>query len=217
MSQNRLPHPQPDACLIQSRKAKFKGGTVIAEDVWSRKEHQRRLANPDLYRPISCGNCGKQELHVHDYPERRPRGMFLVAAVRVVRFICAAADCRATWRVLPAWLARHLWWTWKAVEEATQEPTAAQATVGETMVAQPSVQTERRWLGRLASSARQAVALLSSRGAEVLRAVGEATGLNANRQELVEAYRDIVGVASWQRLAAVAAVLDRLERGVRLM
>jgi hypothetical protein len=217
MSQKRLPPPQPEQCLIQSRKAKFKGGTVIAEDVWTREEHRRRLANPCLYRPENCGKCGRRVLHVHDYPERHPRGIFLVAAVRVVRFICAAADCGATWRVLPAWMARHLWWTWKAVEEVTQVPTSARATVVQTMVSPPSVQTERRWLGRLASSARQAVALMGSRGAEVLRGVAQATGLNATRQGLVNAYRDIAWVAPGQRLGAVAAVLDRLERGVRLM
>lgn len=215
MSQNRLPPPQTDQCLVQSRKSRYKGGTLIAEDVWTREEHQRRLANPDLYRPKSCGNCGEKVIHVHDYPERRPRGLLLVAAVRVVRFICAAADCGATWRVLPAWIARHLWWTWQAVEATTQWPTSAQPSV--TLVVEPSKQTVERWLGRLASSARQAVVLMGSRGAEVLRAVAEATGLDARRQELVGFYRDIVAVPDGQRLGAVAPVLDRLERGIRLM
>jgi len=215
MSQNRLPPPQPDDRLIRSRKSKYKGGTLIAEEVGTREEHQRRLANPDLYRPKGCGNCGGQVLHVHDYPERRPLGMVLTAAIRLVRFICANAACRSTWRILPAFLARHLWWTWEAVEAITQGPVSAQPSV--TQVVKPSRQTVGRWLGRLASSARQAVVLMGSRGAEVLRAVAEATGLDASRRVLVDVYADTVAVPPGHRLGAVAAVLDRLERGIRLV
>jgi hypothetical protein len=217
MSQNRLPHPQPDECLIQSRKSRYKGGTLIAEDVWTREEHQRRLSNPDLYRPRSCGHCGKRVLHVHDYPERHPLGLLLLVVVRVIRFICANEECKATWRVLPGFLARHLWWAWRPIEQATMDPSPGQRPAGGVDAVSPPAQTERRWLRRLASSARQAVVLMGSRGAEALRAVAAATGLNATRQELVEVYRDIVGVVPGQRLGAVAAVLDRLERGIRLM
>jgi hypothetical protein len=217
MSQNRLPHPQPDECLIQSRKAKFKGGTVIAEDVVSLQEHRKRLSDPDGYRPEACGNCGHRVLHVHDYPERHPLGLLLLVVVRVIRFICANEECKATWRVLPGFLARHLWWAWRPIEQATMDPSPGQRPVGGVDAVSPPAQTERRWLGRLASSARQAVVLMGSRGAEVLRAVAEGSGLNATRQELVDVYRDIVGVVAGQRLGAVAAVLDRLERGIRLM
>jgi hypothetical protein len=41
MSQNRLPPPQPEACLISSRASRYKGGTRIAEDLWSVEEHVR--------------------------------------------------------------------------------------------------------------------------------------------------------------------------------
>lgn len=217
MSQKRLPPPQPEDCLIRSRKSKYKGGTVIAEDVWTLEEHHQRLSDPDGYRPQVCGNCGHRVLHVHDYPERHPLGLLLLAMVRVVRFICANEDCRATWRVLPGFLARHLWWAWRPIEQATMDSSPGQRSLRGVDTASPVAQTVRRWLGRLALSARQAVVLMGSRGAETLRAVAEATGLNATRYQLVEVYGDIVAVPQGQRLGAVAAVLDRLERGIRLM
>jgi hypothetical protein len=217
MSQKRLPPPQPDNCLIQSRKSKYKGGTLIAEDVLTLEEHCKRLCDPDGYRPKSCDRCGHGVLHIHDYPERRPLGLALTAAVRLVRFICASATCRATCRVLPAFLARHLWWTWGTVERATREVVSAKDESSSPSVTKPPAQTVRRWLGRLESSARQAVVLMGSRGAEVVRAVAETAGLVDTRRSLVDAYRRITGIAQGHGLGAVAAVLDRLERGIRLM
>lgn len=215
MSQERLPSPQPDDCLIQSRKSRFKGGTLIAEEVWTPEEHQRRIRDPDGYRPCACGSCGSTELHVHDYLERKPLGLARVAVVRVVRFICVNPDCRATWRVLPAWLARHLWWTWSSVEQAVN--TNREASKAAAVCATPPERTEQRWLKRLASSARQAVVLMVSRGVELVRVVGEAVGLQATRRSLVDSYGGIVEVPLGHVFGAVAAVLDRLERGVRLM
>jgi hypothetical protein len=192
-----------NAC--QSRRAKFKGGTVIAEDVVSLQEHRKRHSDPDGYRPETCGNCGHWVLHVHGYSELHPLGLLSLAMVRVIRFICVNEDCKATWRVLPGFLARHLRWAWRPIEQATMDLSAAQRPVGGVDAVSPPAQTVRRWLGRLASSARQAVVLLCSRGAETLQAVGAAVGQNATRQELVEVYRDIVAVPHGHRLGAVAA------------
>lgn len=58
MSRDRLPLSQPDPCLTSSRKSRYKGGTIIAEDVWSVEEHRRRVAAPDAYRPPACLACG---------------------------------------------------------------------------------------------------------------------------------------------------------------
>jgi hypothetical protein len=215
MSQKRLPSPQPDDCLIHSRKSRFKGGTIIAEEVWTVEEHLQRMRDPDGYRPCACGNCGNTALHVHDYLERKPLGFAWMAVVRVVRFICANPDCRATWRILPAWLARHLWWTWSSVEQAVI--TSTEESKATAVAATPPERTEQRWRQRLASSARQAVVLMVSRGTALVRAVGEAVGLQATRRALVDSYGGIVEVPCGHVLGAVAAVLDRLERGVRLM
>lgn len=217
MSQKRLPPPQPDNCLIQSRKSKYKGGTLVAEDVWTLEEHRNRLCAPDGYRPESCKSCGHGVLYVHDYPERRPLGMALTAAIRLIRFVCANPICGATWRVLPAFLARHLWWAWGTIEQATREVAPTEDAASRSRTAMPPAQTVRRWLGRLESSARQAVVLMGSRGTEVIRAVAETMGLTGTRSALVGVYQRIVGVSSGQGLGAVAAVLDRLERGIRLM
>jgi hypothetical protein len=56
---------------------------------------------------------------VHTRPERHPCGDgSLPAVVELLQCRCASEACRATWRVLPLFLARHLWHVWKAVEHA---------------------------------------------------------------------------------------------------
>lgn len=230
MSQERLPPPQPDPCLIQSRKAKFRGGTVIAEEVWSVQEHERRLCDAESYRPEQCGHCGCRRLHVHDYPLRRPLGDPLVTLLRIVRFICSNEQCQATWRVLPAFLARHLWWVWRRVSTATHTEASPVSVCGETAAATGSAagraeregravppRTRRRWVERLSASSRQLVVLMASRAVERVQRVAEAVGLGASRRELVAAYDTALDVAATPSLGAVAALIDRLERGVRLM
>jgi hypothetical protein len=247
MSRDRLPPPQPEACLTTSRASRYKGGTIIAEDVWSVQEHVRRMSSPDGYRPQVCGRCGNDRLHVHDYPERKPLGLAMLAALRVVRFICANPSCGATWRVLPAFLARHLWWVWRRVETATTppatpaSPTAAPvAKVGLTTRSASSVaacstsaggaapdrafgsrpvpeRTRARWLWRLATSARQLVVLLATTGTTVVKAVAESVELDATRRQLAEAYGSVCGVAPGTRFASLAALVDRLQRGIRFV
>jgi hypothetical protein len=85
------------------------------------------------------------------------------------------------------------------------------------IAATPPERTRQRWHQRLATSARQAVVLMVSRGTELVRAAGEAVGLLATRRALVDNYGAIIELPSGHVLGAVAAVLDRLERGVRLM
>jgi hypothetical protein len=238
MSQQRLPPPQPDPCLIQSRKAKFRGGTLIAEEVWSAEEHEKRLCDPDGYRPEQCGHCGCRRLHVHDYPLRRPVGEPLLTLLRIVRFICSNEQCQATWRVLPAFLARHLWWIWQRISTATRneadeastvsvdaegvgEPTAAptgtSAGRAEHKGRAVPTRTRRRWQQRLSASSRQLVVLMASRAVRGVQQVAEAVGLAANRRELVTAYEQALDIAVRASLGALAALIDRLERGVRLM
>jgi hypothetical protein len=224
-----------------SRASRYKGGTIIAEDVWSAEEHVRRMSSPDRYRPEVCGRCGNDHLHVHDYPERKPLGIVTLAALRVVRFICANPSCGATWRVLPAFLARHLWWVWRRVESATTSPAAiacptpspTPAPVAATEPSTPPVvelstgralgsrpvpkRTRSRWLGRLESSARQLVVLLATTGTTAVMAVAESVHLDATRRDLVEAYGAVCGVTPGTRFASLAALVDRLERGIRFV
>jgi len=77
--------------------------------------------------------------------------------------------------------------------------------------------TERRWRSRLASSARVLVALLAMSGGAALEHVAKQVGLGGTRAELVEAYGAIAGTRPGARLSSVGTLLDRLERGIRLM
>lgn len=247
MSRDRLPPPQPEACLTTSRTSRYRGGTIIAEDVWTPEEHIRRMKSPDGYRPKVCHRCGHDRLHVHDYLERKPLGLAMLAVLRIVRFVCASPSCGATWRVLPAFLARHLWWVWRRVERATALPAPAAgptpAPVVESVATVPPTQpvvgaptsasgspsgrvlgwrpvperTRDRWRGRLESSARQLVVLLATSGTAAVKAIVESVDLDATRRDLVEAYWAVCGVAPGTRFASLAALVDRLERGLRLV
>ena len=204
--------PAAEECLVHARSGKYKGGTRIAEDVRDLATHQRRLAAPDGYRPAWCPRCLCPKLHVNAYPER-----LLLAdgggapCVRIVQYLCADAACGATWRILPLFLARQLWRTWRTVER-TVKPDDTPAPPAAPKVPE---RTARRWRSRLASSARVLVVLLAASGSAALAAI--CTDLDATRAQLVGAHARAAVVAPGARLARLAALVDRLERGLRLM
>jgi len=209
-----LPPPPAERCLDTSRVSRFKGGTLIAEDVRDIDEHRRRMSDADRYRPAPCPHCGNETLHVHCRPERHPLGEpSLPPVVEVLQFRCADLECGATWRVLPLFLARHLWHSWKAVERVVR-PNAELRRATAPPVPQT---TERRWRARLASSARVLCALLTMSGGAALVEVGVAAGLNGTRGELLDAFQAVARRTAGERLSALAAVVHRLERGMRLM
>jgi len=212
MDHHGPPPPPAEECLTLSRKRKYKGGTLIAEGVRTLDEHGKRVADANLYRPERCPSCEGSSLHVHDRLERHPRGLILVAVLTVLRFICTNPECRATWRVLPAFLARHLWWGWDPIAHATQPEVAAP-----TEAPRPPARTRQRWMARLRSSARQLVVLLASRGTKAVQAVAERVGVGADRMSLVKAHALEFKVPAVWQLARLAALVDRLERGIRLM
>lgn len=49
-----LPPPDPEICLVTSRVSRFKGGTLIDEDVRDLEAHERGVCDPDHYRPKRC-------------------------------------------------------------------------------------------------------------------------------------------------------------------
>jgi hypothetical protein len=190
----------------------FKGGTLIAEDVHDLDAHLRRIRDPDGYRPDQCPRCGHDVLHLHSYPERHPRGEpGMPPVVQVVQYMCAADECSATWRILPMFLARHLWRAWKTVERV-----ALPGDVPSAALPVPE-RTQYRWRSRLATAARVLIVLLAASGGFVLESVAAQVGLDVSRAELVHAYAEQTDVPRGARLAAVAAVTHRLERGIRLM
>jgi hypothetical protein len=214
MSQNGLPPPPPPPCLIRPYASSQKGGTLIAEDVTDRAAHERRLCDPDGYRPPACPKCGHDKLHVHDYRDRTLRGepdsgeSAAAGAITVVRHRCPACD--ATWRILPRFLARFLWRSWPVVEQAAlaSPPQSAPLIPPRTLA---------RWHARLASAARHLIVALASSGGAALTAVVHAVGLDATREELVVAYAAAMHIPEPGRVAALAALAHRLTPGLRVM
>lgn len=213
-----LPPPDPERCLITSRVSRYKGGTLIDEDVGDLDTHVRRVCDPDGYRPALCPRCGHGGLHVHCYRERHPRGEAgLPPVIRIVQYICTHEDCGATWRIVPRFLARHLWRVWPTVERAID--------LGERVVTPTTppgsvpipARTRRRWQARLAATARVLVVLLAVSGGAVLEGLAKDVGVDATRRAFVSAHADLAGLAAGERLAPVAALVHRLERGLRLM
>jgi len=217
MTDHRPPPPEPEDCLTRSRVSRYKGGTLIAEGVHDLATHQQRLAR-GAYRLGECPRCGGLVLHVHDYPERKPVGeLDLPHVIRIIRYICAAPSCKATWRILPALLARHLWRVWPTVERRmlrARPASDAEASAGGKRI---PARTARRWRGRLVSAARQLVVLLASSGGVLLEAIAMRAGLASTRFELVDVHTLVAKTPPRGRLADLAAIVHRLERGLRLM
>jgi hypothetical protein len=194
--------PAAQTCLVSNDASRGrKGGTIIDERVRELSVHETMMKNPASYRPAEC-RCGCTRLHLHDRRERRVLGAGSTV-VTVVIFLCA--KCFATWRVLPAFLARCLWRTWGVVEDAL---------FGEHRSPVP-LRTVQRWQARLAQTARAATQALAASGAPMLRVVAQRVGLEASRGALVKAYGE--ASASSSRLAPLAALLHRLSPGLRLM
>jgi hypothetical protein len=214
MTDHRPPPPEPEDCLTRSRASSCKGGTLIAEDVRDLATHRRRLACPDGYRPDHCPRCGGRVLHVHDYPRRKPIGEpGMPPEITIVRHICADPACAATWRILPAFLARHLWRMWWTVERTVSEEEPPSPLDPDPI----PERTAQRWRARLASMARQLIVLLATSGGILLEAIAKCVGLDATRSKLVDVHTRLAEVPRGRRLADLAALVHRLERGIRLM
>lgn len=136
------------------------------------------------------------------------------AMVVLLQFRCALDGCGATWRILPAFLARHLWHAWKVVEQVVRPvPTTPAVTAGSRVAAR----TRGRWLARLSSSSRVLVAVLAISAGVVLEEIARRVGLTSTRGELVDAYVARTAPPIREQLSSLAALVHRLERGIRLM
>jgi hypothetical protein len=207
---HRSPPPQAQACLQLSYPSSQKGGTLIDERVVELAVHERMLASGG-YRPAGCPACGSF-LHVHDYRSRLLLGD-PAHSVLVVRFRCPA--CGATWQVLPAFVARCLWRSWRVVEAAVELPEAQACGAAAAPVVAP--RTRRRWLGRLLSSAALLVVTLGTAEQPELTELSGTVGLQGTRWQLVCQYAARGHPPAAERLAQVAALVHRLAPGVRLM
>ena len=120
-------------------------------------------------------------------------------------------------RVLPRFLARHLWHPWQVVEKSTFEGEPAAEGRKAERAAPIAEGTRARWRARLGSSGRRLVVVLAASGAAVLEQVAQRVGMEGSRRQLVEGFAALVVATAGGRLSALGALLHRLERGVRLM
>lgn len=212
MSQNRLPPPESEACLFRLRSSTQKGGTLIAEEVTDHATHERRICDPDGYRPASCPRCGKGPLHVHDYRERVLRAEPDRPVSRIVRHECVT--CGAIWQILPRFIARHLWRTWNVVRHTLMPNHKASSSSESHHWPKVPLRTVRRWLARWLRPALALIQILAASGKATWAALATRLAPDATCADLVATYAcEHVGPP----LASLAALLYRLQPRVRLM
>ncbi len=205
------PPPNWAPCLVSHRLSSPKGGgTLYAEEVTDLETHQQRLHALDGYRPSSCRCCGHGRLHIKDYRERKRHNQTL-APLTVVRYVCPR--CKATFQVLPQFVAPHLWHSWPVVEAHALPPAEPE---GAPPVSVPA-RTQRRWRARLLLPALLLVQVLATSGAFALEQLAAQVGLFATRAELVRAYQQTTRPPQSRCLSSLAALLHRLCPSVRLM
>ena len=212
MSQNQLPPPESQACLFRLRPSTQKGGTLISEDVTDHATHERRICDPDGYRPAFCPRCGERRLHVHDYRERVLRAEPGKPVATIVRLVCVF--CGAIWQILPQFIARHLWRTWDVVMH-TLMPQHEASSPGEPQHwPKVPLRTVRRWRSRWLRPALVLAQILAVSGKAIWVALATQLAPDATCADLVAAYaREYVS----QPLAGMAALIYRLQPKVRLM
>ena len=120
--------------------------------------------------------------------------------VAIRRYRCIA--CQGRWQVLPLFVARWLWRSWRVVAGALGLAVCA----GELEVPK---QTRRRWSERLRSSAGSLVQALAASGAPALAELAIRVGLRGSRIDLLQACDE--------GFAPLAAHIHRLVPGLRLM
>jgi hypothetical protein len=182
---------------------------LIDERVTDHAEHRRRLCTPDGYRPAECPKCHHRALHLHDHLTRSLFADALEPVIGIVRYRCVG--CEATWRILPAFVARHLWRSWDTIEATTIAAAAPPS--------QPPVpkRTLCRWWSRLLSAATVLAQLFATSASAALDRVAYAAGHEATRQALVRIYAEEVNCSPRPLLLSVAAITHRLMPGLRLM
>ncbi|MBV1904418.1 MAG: hypothetical protein KUG58_12365 [Marinosulfonomonas sp.] len=188
--------------LDRPRPRKQKGGTLLARHLTTLEKHQAALANPALAGQSCCAACKIGGLHMHDRRERLFQGeVGGPGRTQVLIFRCSRrATCGATWRILPHFLARHLWRRWTLVG----------VVLGGSRHRVPQ-RTEQRWRQRLATAAAVMVALLEQAPTHEWTDVAVRAGGDATRSDVIAA------AGGPERLANLAAIIDHLEAGVRLM
>lgn len=203
---NRLLSSAPPSWLDRGYPSSQKGGTLIAEWVLDLATHEECLCRPERYRPKSCGRCGSK-VHVHDLRSRQMLGDPAVST-EVMRFRCADREaCGATWLILPAFLARRLWRSWRTVAAAVDRSEGTEPV---------PARTRRRWRARLSCFARRVLVILTT-ASQSIGVLATALGLDTLRIDVLEGYRREIQPDRDRSLAELAGLVHRLCPGVRLM
>src|SRR5438093_3713372 len=205
MSHDRLPPPRGEACLVRMRPSSQKGGTIIAEDVTDQATHDRRICNPDGYRPPFCPTCRGRTLHVHDYRERVLLAEPGEPVARVVRHECVG--CTAIWQILPAFIARHLWRSWRVVEHTLSGAGPPPAMLTTRRWPRVPDRTQRRWRRRWLRPTRFLAQILAACGEAAWAALGAVLTAEATCADLVAGYAGARETPAGQLFAAVAALV----------
>jgi hypothetical protein len=173
--------------------------------------HRHLVCDPDGYRPDVCPRCAHGRLHAHDFRARllRQEEGDGAAVLVIRRYRCIG--CGAVWRILPRFVARLLWRSWRVIETRTigPPPSAAAPTV--------PARTVQRWRSRLAAAALLLGEVMREGGSELLGVAAAAFKPAMTRLEAVTAYAAALAVVPGGRLAGLAATVHRLSPGVRLM
>ncbi len=216
MSDELLP-PAIPSCLMNpyASRPHQKGGTMIAEDATDLDRHRIDLLDPDRYRPEACPRCGHRMLHAHEFRHRAPRDLPQFD-IRLYR--CARKACRAIWRILPGFIARHLQRAWPTIEVAVTDAGALPPPPKVDGTRPPKVpeRTMRRYLGRLSLTAAALRAAFAAAEAAVADLVRRLIG-ELSRAAFCQAFADAGLVPASRRLGSVASWTHRIVRGLRLM
>lgn len=199
----------PPACLERERRRSQVGGTLIVDDIIDIPTHEMRIRNPDGYRPKECPSCHHRILHLHDYRERVLRGDPERTHIRIARYKCVA--CKAVWRMLPMFVARWLWRSWRVVEAETMSRARS--------ILRPSIplRTAQRWLARLETSAQRLIfMIIESTFPWTKSFVNELRG-EQSRSAFIQAYAIAAGSVPGARFSHPAAVVHRLGSETRLL
>lgn len=180
-----------------------------------RATHERRVCDPDGYRPAFCPNCGETTLHVHDYRRRALRAEPGEPVATIVRHACVG--CTAIWQTLPAFIARHLWRSWRVVERTLSQAGPVLAVPEMRRWPLVSERTRRRWRTRWLRPARFLIQVLATCGETAWSALAGALAPEATCADLVTAYAGARATPAGQQLLSLAALLYRLQPKVRLM
>jgi hypothetical protein len=204
------PSKHYEALLVRMRTPGQKGGTIIFESVTSYEQHELRIDDPDAYRPGFCPNpdCLKRHLVVHDYRYRTLRAELNRPEIRIVRHECV--DCGAIWRILPLFLARHLWRTWTVVRRALSPDRASTA---EKHWPKVPARTVRRWKQRWLRPARALAQVLTTSGPRWAALAIRQPGAVTCASLVAEFAAGYVG----EPMAGFAALIFRLQPRFRLM